>query len=352
MRATETIYREMLTAYAKRRGGQLQEDCDLSVRLWAAAAQIQALEAQAEWVLGQSFPQTAAGVYLDRHGAMRGIVRQASSRATGQLTFRLSNAQTGAVSVEIGTVCMTEGTVRFRTTEPGTIPAGEISVTVAAEAVEAGSSGNVGAGTVHVLTACPVAVTAVTNEEAFTGGLSEETDEELRQRILDSFQRLPNGANAAYYQQVAMSHAGVAAAQVVGRARGIGTVDVYITTEAGVPSEELVEEVRADLQEKREIAVDVSVCVPTKKTVNVAVAVQSADNVEFQTVKAEVESALTNFFSGKLLGQPILLAELGNRIYQVNGVENYRFSAPTADVAGDSKVLPVLGTLTVTEMGA
>lgn len=164
MRATETIYREMLVAYAKRRGGQLQEDCDLSVRLWAVAAQIQALEAQAEWVLGQSFPQTAAGVYLDRHGAMRGIVRQASSRATGQLTFRLSNAQTGAVSVETGTVCMTEGTVRFRTTEPGTIPAGEISVTVAAEAVETGSSGNVGAGTVHVLTACPVAVTAVTNE--------------------------------------------------------------------------------------------------------------------------------------------------------------------------------------------
>ena len=197
MRATETIYREMLSAYAKRRGGQLQEDCDLSVRLWAAAAQIQALEAQAEWVLGQSFPQTAAGVYLDRHGAMRGIVRQAPSRATGQLTFRLSNAQTGAVSVETGTVCMTEGTVRFRTTEPGTIPAGEISVTVAAEAVETGSSGNVGTGTVHVLTACPVAVTAVTNEKAFTGGLSEETDEELRQRILDSFQRLPNGANAA-----------------------------------------------------------------------------------------------------------------------------------------------------------
>ena len=124
MRATETIYREMLAAYAKRRGGQLQEDCDLSVRLWAAAAQIQALEAQAEWVLGQSFPQTAAGVYLDRHGAMRGIVRQASSRATGQLTFRLSNAQTGAVSVEIGTVCMTEGTVRFRTTEAGDNPGG------------------------------------------------------------------------------------------------------------------------------------------------------------------------------------------------------------------------------------
>ena len=79
MRTTETIYQEMLAAYAKRRGGQLEEDCELAVRLWAAAAQIQALEAQAEWVLGQSFPQTAAGVYLDRHAAVRNMTRQGAS---------------------------------------------------------------------------------------------------------------------------------------------------------------------------------------------------------------------------------------------------------------------------------
>ena len=291
MRSIEEIYQAMLETISERSGFSPAEDCDLAVRLYAAAAQVQALELQADWVLDQSFPQTAQGVYLERHAAMRGLSRTNATKAVGTLRF---SAQT----------------------------------------------------------ACPVGITSCTNPAAFTGGSDDESDESLRARVLESYQRLPNGANAAYYQQVAMSHAGVAAAQVVGRARGIGTVDVYITTEAGVPSEELVEEVRADLQEKREIAVDVSVCVPTKKTVNVAVEVQSADNVEFQTVKAEVESALTNFFSGKLLGQPILLAELGNRIYQVNGVENYRFSAPTADVAGDSKVLPVLGTLTVTEMGA
>lgn len=64
MRAIETIYQEMLAAYAERRGGQIEEDCELAVRLWAAAAQVQALEAQADWVLAQSFPQTAAGEYL------------------------------------------------------------------------------------------------------------------------------------------------------------------------------------------------------------------------------------------------------------------------------------------------
>ena len=205
MRTTETIYQEMLTAYAQRRGSQLEQDCDLAVRLWAAAAQIQALEAQAEWVLGQSFPQTATGVYLDRHAAMRNMTRQAAGKAVGSLTFTLANTQTGAVNIPAGTVCMTEDAVRFQTVEDAAVPAGEISVTAAAEAVESGSSGNVGAGAVCVLTACPVAVRAVTNAEAFAGGISEESDNELRQRILDSFLRLPNGANAAWYEQTACS---------------------------------------------------------------------------------------------------------------------------------------------------
>ena len=129
----------MLTAYAQRRGSQLEQDCDLAVRLWAAAAQIQALEAQAEWVLGQSFPQTATGVYLDRHAAMRNMTRQAAGKAVGSLTFTLANTQTGAVNIPAGTVCMTEDAVRFQTVEDAAVPAGEISVTAAAEAVESGA---------------------------------------------------------------------------------------------------------------------------------------------------------------------------------------------------------------------
>ena len=281
MRATETIYREMLAAYAKRRGGQLQEDCDLSVRLWAAAAQIPALEAQAEWVLGQSFPQTATGVYLDRHGAMRGIVRQAPSRATGQLTFRLANAQTGAVGVEAGTVCM--------------------------------------------------------------------TDEELRQRILDSFQRLPNGANAAWYELTACRHEGVAAAKAVGKARGAGTVDVYVSAPDGIPSEKLLTELQTVFQKRREIAVNVQVKAPTAATVDVAVTVKTAEGTDFANVKTAVETDLAEQFNGKLLGRGVKLAELNSRISALPGVENCHITAPSADLAANDTVLPGLGTVTVTE---
>ena len=349
MRTAETIYREMLAAYAKRRGGQLEEDCDLAVRLWAAAAQIQALEVQAEWVLGQSFPQTATGIYLDRHAALRNLTRQAASKAVGSLTFTLANAQTGTVCIEAGTVCMTEGAVRFQTTEDAVIPAGELTVTVPAEAVESGSGGNAAAGAVHVLTACPVAVQSVSNASAFTGGLSEETDEELRQRILDSFQRLPNGVNAAWYELTACRHEGVAAARAVGRARGVGTVDVYVTAPGGTPSEALLTELQSLFQKSREIAVDVQVKAPTTRAVNIAVAIATEDGAVFTDVKAAVEAMLTELFSGKMLGRAVTLAELGNRIYALPGVKNYHMTAPEADREADETVLPVLGTVSVTE---
>ena len=33
------------------------------------------------------------------------------------------------------------------------------------------------------------------------------------------------------------------------------------------------------------------------------------------------------------MGRPVLLAELGSRLYALEGVDNYRFSAPAADLA-------------------
>ena len=352
MKTIEEIYQSLLTAYAQRTGTVLAEDCDLAVRFYAAAAQLQALDIQAWWVLDQCFPQTAQGAYLDGHALMRGISRRAAAKAVGTLRFSINSPATVELTIAAGTACMTAGEVRFQTTADAVLAAGELSVDVPAEALESGAVGNVPPGSVTILTACPVGITGCTNPAAFTGGSDPEDDASLRERVLESYLRLPNGANAAWYEQTAMSHQGVAAAQAVGRVRGIGTVDVYIATEAGLPDAELLEEVQADLQEKREIAVDVEVLAPEAESVNVTVQVAPADGVSFETVKALVEQAVAVLFTGELLGKPLLLAELGSRIYAVEGVENYRITAPTADVAGGDGVLPLLGTLTVTEMGA
>ena len=350
MRSAEEIYQELLEAFAQRAGFTPGEGCDLAVRLWAAAAQIQALEVQADWVLDQSFPQTAQGVYLDRHGAMRGITRQEALKAAGTLRFSVELAPVSDLTVPAGTVCMTEAGTRFQTTEETVLAAGELTADAPAEALEGGAAGNAAPGAICILTACPVSVTGCTNPEAFSGGRDQEGDEELRERILESYRRLPNGANAAWYEQTALEYEGVAAARAVGRARGTGTVDVYVTTEAGLPGAELLTGLQAVLQEKREIAVDVQVKAPTVQTVNVAVSLLPAEGTDFETAQAAAEQVLTTFFTGRLLGEPVLLAELGSRLYSLPEVENYRFTAPAADVAAGDTVLPVLGTLAVTEM--
>ena len=114
MKTTEEIYQTLLAAFAQRAGFTPEADCDLAVRLYAAAAELQALGIQSEWVLDQSFPQTARGVYLDYHAQMRGIARTAATKAVGTLRFSVERAPSTALRIAAGTVCMTEGETRFQ----------------------------------------------------------------------------------------------------------------------------------------------------------------------------------------------------------------------------------------------
>lgn len=350
MRSIETIYEKLLADFGERAGFTPEAGCDLAVRLWAAAAELQALEMQADWVLDQSFPQTAQGVYLDRHGTMRGLKRLKATRSGGVLRFSVETPPAMDITIQAGTVCMTAEEVRVKTTEDVVLQTGALYVDAPAEAVEAGAGGNVVPGAVRFLTACPLAVTAVTNPGAFTGGAGEEDDETFRARILESYQRLPNGANTAWYETTAMGYPGVTAAKAVGRAEGPGTVNVYVTGENGLPDEELLAGLQAELQEKREIAVTVKALAPTTKRVDVAVQVAPKEGADKEAVLASARQAIADFFSGRLLGRAVLLAELGNNLYSLEGVGNYRFTAPAADIPADSMALPVLGDLDVTEM--
>ena len=350
MKEWTEIYEQMRGTFAQRAGFVPSEGCDSAVRLYALAAELQSLLMQADWVLDQSFPQTAQGTYLDYHAETRGITRGAAEKAAGVIRFAAADKVTAACPIEKGTVCMTAEGVRFETTEDAAIAVGSQWVDVPAHAAEAGAGGNVIAGTVTLLSAMPVGVVQCTNPAAFSGGCDAESDEALRGRVLASYQRLPNGANAAYYEQEAMRYPGVAAAKAVGRARGIGTVNVVIATHAGVPDAALLAAVETDLQKKREIAVGVKVLAPAVETVAVTAALKAAPGYTFAEVKAGAQSALEALFTGELLGKSVTTARLLTLLCGVEGVENVHLTAPAADVAVGSTELPMLGTVTISEL--
>ena len=347
MKTVEEIYREMMDRFSQETGMEPNGTGEMAVRMYALAAQVYGLYEELAWTCRQCFPQTATGEELEKHGFLRGIARNPARQASGTLRFSVQEAVEEDLEIAQGTVCMTAGLVAFETTQAGVLPAGELSVDRPAQAVEPGPGGNVSAGTVRTMAVAPVGVSRCTNPEAFSGGLDAEGDESLRERVLETFRRMPNGANAAFYQQEALSFPEVAAATVVARPRGVGTVDVFLATAAGLPDSGLLEQVAAHLEERREIAVDVQVKAPEVRTVDVSVQVAARPGADFDTVRQAVESAVRGWFDGRLLGQSVLRAQLGALIFGVEGVENYALTAPAADVAAAVDELPQLGTLTV-----
>lgn len=350
MKTIDEIYSEMLRNFTEHTGLDAGAGGDLAVRFYAVAAQIHALYLQAEWTEKQCFPQTATGEYLNYHAELRGVERKGAAAAFGVLRFSVGAAASSDLTIPAGTVCMTAGLVRFETMVDAVLAAGESYVDVPAVAVETGAAGNAPAGTILTMAVAPAGIAACTNPAPFTGGADSEDDDSLRLRVLETYRRLANGANAAFYHQKAMSFDDVAAATVMARARGVGTVDVVIATLSGAPEESLLNEVQAYFDSVREIAVDVQVLAPVLQNVDVAVTVKVAENYDSGAVLEKVRDVLTGWFSGERLGQDVLLAELGAAVFAVDGVENYSFSAPAADVTMDGGTLPVLGTLTVEAM--
>jgi len=327
--------------------GSLNGDADMALRLYAAAAEIESLYTYGDWVKKQCFPQTAEGEYLDRHAEMRGLARNSAVKAEGTIRFSIDEALASDLTVAAGTVCLTAAEVYFETTDDAVIPAGSLSCDAPARAQIAGKAGNVKANTVVYMNSAPVGISACANPAAFTGGDDAENDEDLRKRVLASYRTLPNGANKAYYEKTVLGIDGVRAVSVLPKNRGVGTVDVVVSSATGLPSQTLLDEVESVLNAVREICVDVKVAAPTAVTVDISAQIDAEAGYDAEAVRAAAGEALSAYFDGDLLGSDVTLAKLGNILYGVAGVKNYRISSPAADVAAEATELPVAGTITI-----
>lgn len=135
------------------------------------------------------FPAWSYGQYMDYHAASAGLSRRAAAHAMGNITV------TGVPGTQIpeGTIFCVPAVgdtpaIEYITEELGVVGAAEAgeeygTATINIKAVEGGVTGNVAAGTITIMSTKITGVTAVTNEEAITGGTHEESDDELYERV-------------------------------------------------------------------------------------------------------------------------------------------------------------------------
>ncbi|WP_340004415.1 baseplate J/gp47 family protein [Paenibacillus sp. FSL K6-0276] len=131
----------------------------------------------AEDVYNSGYIPTATGNNLDRLGPQVGITRTLAQWASGQLTI----TGTPGYVVPAGFRAATASGVVFETLTSVTLTGS--TGTIAIEALEAGSGGNLGAGMITVVVNPVPDVTSVTNAAPTTGGREKETDAEFRNRF-------------------------------------------------------------------------------------------------------------------------------------------------------------------------
>lgn len=347
MKTLEEIYAGLKADFEEASGVKLNDGGDMALRFRALAAQLVSLLAQTEFVSRQCFPQTATGEYLDYHAELRGLKRGGAEKSHGTIRFMISSLRSEDLVIPAGTVCMSDDGAEFETTERAYIFAGNRYCDVSAQAMKAGNEGNVPPDSIVHMIAPPYGVEVCTNNAAFTGGSDGESDDELRGRVTASFKSLQNGGNAAYYRSIAMNVEGVAQANVIPRARGRGTVDVVVASDAGVPSEQLVSEVSQALEARREICVDVDVRAASAVNIDFELQIETASGFESTDVFAGVESKLTEYCSGARMGQNVLVADIANIIYSTKGVKNYKIVMPSADIEVGENNVPKLSSIEI-----
>jgi uncharacterized phage protein gp47/JayE len=327
----------MKSAYSSYAGFTPAEESDIMIRLRVLAGEIYQEQANADYIKRQLFPMTAAGEYLDLHAAERGLSRRAATVAAGTVIFCPEEEVHEDILIPAGTVVASAADMRrFITDSDVVLHSGDAQAQAAVTAESPGAAYNARVGTVTVIVTPVLGIGSVANSAAFSGGADIEGDDELRARIVDSYVNITNGANAAYYRRLALSVEGVYSASVVGRGRGNGTVDVYISARGANVSAAVKAQVQALLNEYRELNTDVLARDPQATEVDLYIRLSVAPGYSFDAVKTAVQHAVEDYINGLGVGQDVLLSKIGEVVYHIEGVKDYRF----IEAYGSDKLIP------------
>ena len=306
----------------------ISNDSDHFVHASRLAACATGQYAHQAWIVRQIFPDTADTQYLERHAALRGITRRNATTASGAATI------SGVVGAVIGDgVSIKYGRLLYRTQGSAQIgPNGTASVAIIAK--ESGTMCNL----FQVAGQLMAAPAGISSECVMTaeGGTDAEDDTSLLSRLLEIIRRPPAGGNQYDYKNWALSVDGVSSAYVYPLRRGLGTVDIAITSANGLPSDEIVAKTQAYIDQRRPVtAKNVTVIKPKITHVDVSVAVKLSEGTLLDA-QSRIQVALNSYFEALIPGDDLVVSQIETAISNVNGISDREVNTPNANRHADT----------------
>jgi uncharacterized phage protein gp47/JayE len=221
---------------------------------------------------------------------------------------------------------------------------------VAVQALNSGVGGNRVDGDVLTIDTPGTGVNGDAPVITLTGGTDQETDDELRKRVLFRIQQPPMGGDASDYVGWALEVPGVTRAWCYPLEMGMGTVTVRFmmddlrADQGGFPTEDDCVTVAAYLDTVRPVAVkDFYVVAPIPQPVDCQITQLVTDN---EDTRAGIEQSLNDMlFALAAPGQTIYLAWKSYAVMNAPNVSSFLFINTTDDIMPSPGHMAVLGSV-------
>lgn len=305
----------------------------------------------------QLFVLTADEAGLEAIASEYGVARKAAEAAVGSGSVTGTNG----VTIPAGTELSSTDDQIYETDAAATISGGV--ATLAFTAQVAGVDGNDDAG-ITLTFVSPIAgvSTSVTvDSDGIYDGSDEETDDELRERVLLRKRRPPHGGADFDYEAWALEVAGVTRAWSFPLYQGVGTIGVAFVRDNDdgiIPNSTQMATVRAYIVEHEDPETGETVGCPVTAEPGLFMVTLTQYAVDFEiavspnttAVRAEIEANLEELLlqqGGP--GETIYLSEIHQAIGLASGEEHHELSSPVVDVTASTEQVHVLGTITFTD---
>lgn len=279
------------------------------------------------------FPAWSYAEWLDLHARAATLSRKPPNQAAGVLEVTGTPGTIIPRGFRFATPSIEDSpSVEYEAKEEIEIDEGGVAE-VPIIATEAGTTGNVPAGTIKLMMTPINGITSIANPDQVSGGTEEESDEDLRRRIAEK----EAAGEASYvgndgdYKRWAEEIPGVGRAHIIAEWDGPGTVKIIITDANGEPGNpDMIQQVynsimRPDdrIERKAPVGAIVTVTAPEPVTIDYYFKLEIKAGEEIEVVVERIRRNLKNYYERAKAEDVVKFIEVGAVITRTAGVKDF-----------------------------
>jgi uncharacterized phage protein gp47/JayE len=333
----------------------------LRVLAWVMSGLAYGVYGYVDWIARESVPFTATDEYLFAWAALIGVYQKDSTPSTGAAQF----TGTAGLVLPSGAPLTRQDGTPYTTTADGTVDAtGVLTVPIVAAINGAATNADIGVA-ISIASPVPGINSGGVISSPLTGGADQETQDELRTRMLFKYADPPQGGSSADYIEWALTVPGCTRAWVQSGA-ATGSLQVYPmfddanASHGGFPQGTdgvATEETRAlpatgdqlivanQIWPVQPVTALVFVAAPIPFPIDITLG--SLDPLTTETEAAITATLVDTFLVIGEVAGTIYPSQLYQAISATPGVNRFDIITPTAPVVAPAGALPIMGTLSV-----